>query len=470
MAFSKSRIFLLACVAINLGLATSQSLNVIWSLIIAIVLIVAGTLGWQNINLRVLIMCGLLFFGSAYWAYSSRPNNLSEYFQQEHEFYVAVTDDPNIKDKTIKTHGKILSIDGQAAKGSILLTMQRYPTFNYGTKFVLKGELEAKSEFSKKENVSGELAFAKVIRMEEGKGNRIKKLLYDIKHTLLKEIGEMLPQPESGLLAGIILGVQAMPVSYNDQFRITGTTHIIAVSGFNVTVIASALDKILRRFGRAFSFYTSLMAVAAFVVMTGASASVVRAGLMGGLALLAQHSGRMSFGFNTMLFASAIMLIQNPLLLQFDIGFQLSFGAMAGLMFVQPRLEKFSDNAFLKEYIFPTSAAQLATMPIILYHFGNVSTIAVLANLFALPIIPLCMFVGFATASAFMILDFLPKLLAFVPWIMLTYVIKVVGIFAKVPGAGFSELKFPLWAVVIYYAVLVTIILWKPKPKISSNS
>jgi competence protein ComEC len=464
---SKSKIFLYACLSLSLGLGLSQYIPLTIILALGIGVVMVFTLAGR---IKAFSFFGIMLLLGLYYPKYSQPPDLSVYVGKKHEWTVLIANDPEVSDKSIKAKAKVLKIDNQAVSTDILIAFSKFPSFDYGDQFLLEGKLEPKSEFNKKENVSGEMVFPKVIRREPGKTNFIKKQIYKTKHLLLTKIEELLPSPASGLLAGLLLGVRSMPKDLNDKFRITGTTHIVAVSGFNVTIIAQAIEKILRRYGRSFSFFGSILAITAFVVLTGATASVVRAGIMGSLVLVAQQVGRLYLSLNALVFASALMLLQNPLLLQFDIGFQLSFAAMAGLLFVQPKLEQFSENSFIKNYIFPTLSAQATTTPIILYHFGNLSIIALLSNLFVLPFVAVNMFVGFFSLVIYIGLGVWPEVIGSISWLLLTYVIKVVELCALIPGASFSELPFPLWAVAIYFFALIYFLKWKPKPKILSNT
>ncbi|HYC80078.1 MAG TPA: ComEC/Rec2 family competence protein, partial [Candidatus Binatia bacterium] len=320
-----------------------------------------------------LLVCLCLIIVLSVLAHKIQPLDLREYYGQQHLYRVVIIQEPEVKEKSVHFIAELLEIDRGIIRTKIKVTTERYPVYEYGTELVLEGKLEPKSEFSAKENISGELPFPKVVSTRLGEGNRVMYALLDLKHLLLDAISAILPEPQSGLLGGILLGTKGMSKELQEDFRRTGTSHIVAVSGFNVTIVASMLDKIFRRLGRTASFYVSILAIAGFVVITGASASVVRAGFMGSLVLLAQHSGRIYSGVNSVAFAGAIMMVQNPRLLQFDIGFQLSFAALAGLMFIQPKLELLVSNSFLKNYIFPTLSAQITTTPLILYHFGNFS-------------------------------------------------------------------------------------------------
>jgi competence protein ComEC len=162
------------------------------------------------------------------------------------------------------------------------------------------------------------------------------------------------------------------------------------------------------------------------------------------------------------------MMASNPKLLEFDIGFQLSFGALAGLLFVHPKLAEWLPyKNFFTDAIYPTIAAQISTAPLILYHFGNFSVVSVLTNFLVLPAIPIAMMVGFVTLLAGYVLPFFGGLAGAATWAVLEYVILAVGWTSKIPGASLSELPFPFWAMVLYYLVLIVILRWTPTPKMA---
>jgi len=191
-----------------------------------------------------------------------------------------------------------------------------------------------------------------------------------------------------------------MPRDFYQALVNTGTLHVIAASGFNVSVVAAVLMGVLMRVvSRGWAIGGGIGGIVVYVLIAGASASVIRAGIMGSLTLIAYYLGRPTEARRLLWVSAGIMLLASPLML-LDVGFQLSVAATAGLLYLGPRIQsrfKMLDDRFqfvqsiLANYLYSTLAATVATLPIILWHFGTVSWISPIVNLLVLPIIPLIM-------------------------------------------------------------------------------
>ncbi len=226
----------------------------------------------------------------------------------------------------------------------------------------------------------------------------------DAHEKLRNETSALLPQPDAALLLGLLIGDKdGIPPTLAAAFRNTGTSHILAISGYNVTqlvevaVVMFALAGIRRR--RAAAIVIALLA--AFAAFVGGEASVVRAAIMGSAALLATMLGRRANPANAFMLAAALMLAANPLLLRHDAGFQLSFAALVGLSaFAKPFAKRFRvvpQALGIRRAFAETLAATIATFPLILFRFGTLAVGTIVVNLFALPIVPWAM--GFGAAA-----------------------------------------------------------------------
>src|SRR3989344_1654201 len=211
--------------------------------------------------------------------------------------------------------------------------------------------------------------------------------------------------------------------------------------------------------------------------MTGAAASAVRAAVMGLLLLLALQVGRLYQIKNALILAGAIMVYLNPRVLVWDLGFQLSFTATLGLIYIEPILERwfsweekddmiqakknfFEKTARSAKIILATTlAAQIAVLPLLVVNFGQLSLIAPLANILVLPVIPLTMLAGFVAALAGLIFLSLGKILGWAAWLFLSYEIKIIELLAKIPLAA-TNFKWSWLGGGIYYAILIWLI-WR---------
>jgi len=301
-------------------------------------------------------------------------------------------------------------------------------------------------------------------------GNPLFRLIFTIKGHLLKTLKQIFPEPEASLLAGILLGVdQGLSPDLQRAFNNTGTTHIIAISGFNIAILAALFATLFSHlWGPRRGALAAVLGIAFYTLLVGAEASVLRSAIMGGSALFARQVGRRQDGLNTLGFVAGLMCIFNPFL-PWDVGFQLSFAATLGLVLFASPLQEFSVSWLstrlpqarvqaiagpLAEYLLFTLAAQVTTLPLMAYHFGRISMISFLANPFILPAQPAVMI---ASGLALLLgLIYLPlgQLAAWLAWPFSSYTIRVVEFFNRLPNGVLVLGDFSLLFVVIYYFLL----------------
>lgn len=258
-------------------------------------------------------------------------------------------------------------------------------------------------------------------------------LLGVFREFLVGRLAELFPHPSSALAAGILLGSQSakLPHEVFSDFQKTGLTHILAVSGFNIVILVSALGAAFTIFPRKIASATILVILFLFVLLTGATPSVVRAGIMGSLSVVARLAGRRSAGLRALGITAAAMLIFDFSIIA-DIGFQLSFAATAGLIL----LAKPFDNFFASKCRLPewggireiwssTLAAQVFTLPLILFYFQGFFLLSPIVNVIILPFIPYLML------GSFLALIF-GKIIAAPTWLLFEAVLAVVHFFAEI--------------------------------------
>ena len=236
------------------------------------------------------------------------------------------------------------------------------------------------------------------------------------------------------------------------------------VIGMNITIVSAILLNILLAFGlwRNQAFYTSVALIIFYILMIGASASGVRAGITALLFLTAQHFGRLSSASRLMLFAATIMLAFNPLLLRLDVGFQLSFLAVTGLIFLQPffsnLFKKIPDNFQLRTSISTTLSAQVFVLPLLIYNFGQVSLISPLINVLILPLIPFVTILGFIFSFIGIFLQSLARILFWLVYLILAYIIKTVDFFSKFSWGTltFKNISW-VWLIILYFILIIIV-------------
>lgn len=310
-----------------------------------------------------------------------------------------------------------------------------------------------------------------LIRVDEGYGHRAYAWLLDRKHEVRQAVQRMLPPAEAALLNGVLIGDDnAIPDDLQAAFRRTGTSHIVAISGFNISIVVALVIPLLSRLlnpRRAALF--ALPTIAAYTLFVGASASVVRAALMAGIALVGMVFWRKGFTLNTLCAAAFLMLVINPHTL-FDVGFQLSVLATLGLVLYADRLaspvrnwsEAHIHGALLRRLatltldgVLVTLAAQLTTLPLILVVFNQLSLVTLLTNLLILPLQPPIMILGGLAALVALVVPLdIATLIALPAHAFLSATIYLVRWTAGFPFAAVPIYDFGTPAALLYYAML----------------
>lgn len=254
-------------------------------------------------------------------------------------------------------------------------------------------------------------------------------------------LSKWLPEPMSSLAAGILLGVRAhMPQDFYESLVATGTMHIVAASGYNVSIILAVVLRVtLTMVSRTWAIVIGIAVVFAYVVVAGAGASIVRAGVMGSLSIIAYYFGRAAQAKRLLWVTAGLMLFAQPLMMV-DIGFQLSVAATAGLLYLEPyirrRLEGLVQRSatfksYLADYLYPTLAATVSTLPVIVWHFGRVSWISPLVNLLVLPLVSVIMALSAVAITVGMVVPQLGQLLAWILYPALWWMVGVIDLFGK---------------------------------------
>lgn len=405
--------------------------------------------------------------------YLSRPSSdighIISYNGKETVFRGIVREDPDTRSDHVKLSISVEEAEGLPAEGTVLARASLYPRYDYGDRIEVKCRLEEPGmidDFDYGKYLSRydiySVCYSPSIRLiSKGGGDAAVGAILKIKARFMEAVNEILPEPQSSFLAGLLLGAKkGMSKELMDDFSATGITHIVAVSGYNITIIAAIVMKVCQALyiSRKRSFWISCGAILFFTVLTGASAAVVRSAIMGVLVLLAIRTGRMGRITNSIVLAALLMLIANPKILAFDAGFQLSFLATLGLVFVTPILDrylkKWPSRFGIKEAFSTTLAAIIMTTPLILYQFGRLSLIAPLANIMVLPFIPINMLIGFIASLGGLAWVPFGRAIGWISWLLLSYIIRTAGILASfgLSSIDIGKVGWPLAAEI--YAVI----------------
>lgn len=381
-----------------------------------------------------------------------------------------IVDEPDIRENNQK-----LTIETQTAKEKtkILVSVNFDVDFKYGDKINFSGKIEKPGNFItdqgkefdyvnylRKDGIFYLINYPEIEIISHGHGNFIKRSLLSIKERFLGKMNLAIRNPENLLMGGLILGEKsAFSEELRQSFVDTGTIHIVALSGYNVTIVAEWFMKLFKSFSQSFGISMGILLIWLFVLMTGASSTAIRAGIMATLALVARATGRNYDVARALVLAGIFMILLNPFVLVYDVSFQLSFIATVAVIFLAPRIEKYfmwvTKKFELRDIVSVTCAAYIFVLPFILYKMGNLSLVALPANILILPFIPFTMLLGFLTGFVGLIWYVLAVPLGYVSYLMLHYELGVISFLSRLPFAAFSIPNFPLVLTILIYAYFI---------------
>lgn len=372
--------------------------------------------------------------------------------------------------------------------GLALVRAPRYPEYHYGDRLSITGQLESPPlledfdyrAYLARQGVYSQITRPKIERLSSGHGFAPFAWLLAFKAHVKSVIARILPEPQASLLTGILLGIESgIPANVREAFRLTGTSHIIAISGFNLTLLAGLLGAVATRlFGKRHAFYAIAAGLLLYTVLVGASSSVVRAAIMSLLYLWAVRLGRQSAALNS-LFAAATLMTLIDANTFWDVGFWLSFAATLGLILYTNRLQAFFECmlrrvlsaerarrvvGWLSDALIVTLAAQITTLPIIVYVFKQLSFVSLLANVLVLPAQAGLMVFGGAATLAGLVWIPLGQVMGWGAWCFLSWTIGVVEFMARIPCASVSVGQVHAGWAAAYYAGLGALTGWGSLP------
>jgi competence protein ComEC len=398
-----------------------------------------------------------------------------------------IDDEPSIRENNTALTISLekADVDGTEVKvgEKLLATVSSSEKYAYGDTIRLKGLLALPENFAtdqgktfdyvhylRKDGIFYVMKSPEVEIVSHNGGSSIKRVLFSAKEKFLEKMNVAIKKPESTLMGGLILGEKSSFSSVLRQsFVNTGTIHIVALSGYNVTIVAEWIMKLLSFLPRNISFGGGIITIILFVIMTGGASTAIRASVMAILALFARASGRNYDAGRALLLAGVAMVLINPFILVFDVSFQLSFLATIAVIYLAPRVEKYFmwiKWKWLRDIVAITSAAYIFVMPFILYEMGSFSRVALPANFAVLPFIPVTMILGFITGFAGLISHFLSLLPGMLAYYLLHYELGAVAFFSNLPYSSISISNFPLFLAVLTYAVFLYALFGKKNAEI----
>ncbi len=347
----------------------------------------------------------------------------------------------------------------QPVSGRVLINVGLFPKYEIGDLATVSCKLKTPepvngfdyARFLSKDNIYSVCSFAD-IRAEPGQPSW-QNSIYKLRQHLSQSINASVSEPAASLLNGMMLGLaRGIPADLNDLFSRLGLTHIIAISGSHITTIAAILMVIAIGAGikRPLAFWPVAVVIIFYTVLVGAPASAVRAAIMAIVMLYAQKIGRRNSMRNALALAAALMLVVNPKILLIDVGFQLSFMSVIGLVYLVPILEKYFISLprlwEIKEILLVTLAAQIMTLPLTIFYFERFTPVTLLANILILPIIPFLTIWGLANTITAAIWLPLGKLMGYVSWLLVAYWVETSRLLGRLPLT--LEIKYGGWLII----------------------
>lgn len=425
----------------------------------------------KEVFLRKISFLFFFIFLGAVW-YGFRGNISPDIFLTEgkNSFDAIVVEEPEQKDKS----QEIVVVPKEETGGQrILIRTGIYPKYNYGDLVSVDGEIEKPANFDTfdyvsylaNKDISYTMYNPKMTLVSQGNGNRLALALIELKNYFVSGISSAFPEPQASFLSGILIGAkESLGKDLSDEFRVAGLSHVVVLSGYNLTIVADSMMIVLGKiFSRGLTISFGSTAIILFVIMTGGGASSVRAMAMALIVMLAKATGRMYDASYALLAAGVLMVVWDPKILVFDLSFQLSFLATLGLIYVSPVLEKklsFVPEKFkLREMVATTLGAQTLTTPLILFKIGTFSTYALVSNLLVIALIPATMFFGFFATVLNFVSYYIALPFVAVAWALLSYELFIVHFISSLPYASVSMPIFSKGAILIFvFAILFKII------------
>ncbi len=377
-------------------------------------------------------------------------------------FRGVISVEPEIRRNT--TH-LVLSGRDEFKNEKVLVITERYTEYKYGDILEIEGQIEAPAAFNNFD-YPGFLAkrgiYLTTFRPEikkVGSLNLPLKRIIELKERIREYFSQGLPQPHAAIITAMTLGDrQTLSPLWREKMSDTGIGHIISVSGLHVTVITVIMIVFIGYLGigKKKAIFILIPLLFFFILMTGLQAPAIRAGIMGGILIIANHFGRMNSALRAIVLAAALMLLVNPLLLKYDLGFQLSFLAMLGIIQLSPFFEKrlLFLPPMIRNSISMSFAAYLPLFPILIYHFQEISIIFPVTNLLVAPILYPMMILG----AIFIFLSLFSSILATIAlyplWAFLTYLIQVVDFFSEIPWSAVVLGVMSSLTMLIYYLLI----------------
>lgn len=428
-----------------------------WPLLLSVALILASS-SRQRLAIMLVIISGVSF---GLWRGSyvdARINNLNDYIGNKIVVSGVISADPAIgpRNETILKISN-LTINERKFPGTARISFDSDKNFQRGDLVDFLGKL--KPGYG---NYQASITYAK-LESHTVTSQPIIKLRNDFASSVRRVIGE----PAASLGLGFLLGQRdSLPQEVDDNMRLLGLTHIVVASGYNLTILVRISRRLFAKISKYQALVSSLSMAIAFMMVTGFSPSMTRAGLVTLLSVWAWYYGRNINPLLIILLSAALTALWNPLSLWSDIGWYLSFLSFTGVLLLAPLLTKqiFKGHnpALPLQVIVETVSAQLLTLPLVLLIFGRLPLLSVIANALIVPFIPLAMLMTFAAGLGGVVFGAGAVVLGLPSQILINYMLNVVDVMANISWASIDVVIEPT-VMILAYAFIVTAgtVLWR---------
>lgn len=437
---------------------------------------------WVHSKLPAVLMCSLalLFFGLGVLRMETAMWQVSDTLpvDEEVEIIGTIVRYPELREKNIHAYVRLQSVNLMPTDEVVLAYIDRNYAVAYGTTVTLRGSLQqpeafetdlgrtfAYPEYLRAQGVSLVMYYPEMTTAAQSEAG-LGVWLFRFKDWFKKAVEQVIPEPAVGLGEGLLLGEKSgLGGRLEEVFRRTGIIHIVVLSGYNVMlVVVFVMTMLSYLFGKRVRIVFGLVAILAFAVLVGLSATVVRASIMAALLLVSQATGQTYAVLRALFLAALLMVLWNPYLVAFDPGFQLSFVATLGLILLAPKLEErltvVPEIIGLRSFLVATLATQFFVLPLLLYQIGEVSLVSVIVNVLVLPMVPVAMLLTFLAGLTTLLSETLALFVGYVAYLSLQYILMVATWFSTLPFASYSVPPFGFGWVIFGYGVLGAIV-WR---------
>src|SRR6056297_896898 len=348
------------------------------------------------------------------------------------------------------------------SKDQILIKSSPFNSYQKEDRLKVSGKIKEPSNFQgfnykgylEKKGISSVMYYPKIEKIKEG------YTLLNIKQTFSDNIKKHFSPPHSSLLEAITLGNrQDMSSDFKEKLNRAGLSHITAISGMHIIIIAELIAALLLFLGlhRKYLFYGVAGILLLYLLLVGFRASIVRAIIMMLIVFWGEKIGRPAVSITSLLIAAVIILLINPFLLRLDVGFQLSFLAAAGIILLKPILEKFikflSKRRLIDNLILITLSAQIATLPLVVYHFKLLSLVGLIGNILIVPVLPFLLGGSLLFLLLTSVFSFIGSIISILLYPLVDYVVKIVNFLGSFSLASVS-LQINIITTIIFYLFL----------------